>query len=35
MFIPFIYELRKRKVPVGTTEAIALAKALGAASTIS
>lgn len=30
MFIPFIYELRKRKVPVGTTEAIALAKALAA-----
>src|SRR3954470_3868610 len=28
MFIPFIYELRARKVPVGTTEAVALAKAL-------
>lgn len=28
MFIPFLYELRRRKVPVGTTEAIALAKAL-------
>jgi uncharacterized protein len=28
MFVPFLYELRSRKVPVGTTEAIALAKAL-------
>lgn len=28
MFIPFLYELRKRKVPVGTTEAVALARAL-------
>lgn len=28
MFIPFLYELRARKVPVGTTEAVALAKAL-------
>ena len=30
MFVKFLYELRKRKVPVGTTEAIALARALGA-----
>jgi len=29
MFVPFLYELRSRKVPVGTTEAIALAEALG------
>jgi len=28
MFIPFLYELRARKVPVGTQEAVALAKAL-------
>ena len=28
MFIPFIYELRARKVPVGTQEAVGLAKAL-------
>lgn len=28
MFIDFLYELRKRKVPVGTQEAIALAEAL-------
>jgi uncharacterized protein with von Willebrand factor type A (vWA) domain len=28
MFIDFIYELRKRKVPVGTQEAVALAAAL-------
>jgi uncharacterized protein with von Willebrand factor type A (vWA) domain len=28
MFLPFIYELRARKVPVGTQEAIALAQAL-------
>lgn len=28
MFIPFIYALRERKVPVGTQEAVALAKAL-------
>src|SRR5687768_7980631 len=28
MFLPFLYELRKRKVPVGTQEAIALARAL-------
>ncbi len=28
MFIEFIYELRERKVPVGTQEAVALAKAL-------
>src|SRR3954470_868576 len=28
MFIPFLYELRRRKVPVGTHEAVALAKAL-------
>ncbi len=30
MFIPFLYELRARKVPVGTQEAIALAGALKA-----
>lgn len=30
MFVPFLYELRSRKVPVGTQEAIALAKALEA-----
>ncbi len=29
MFIPFLYELRSRKVPVGTHEAVALAQALG------
>ena len=28
MFIPFLYELRARKVPVGTQEAVALAAAL-------
>jgi len=28
MFIEFLYELRKRKVPVGTQEAVALARAL-------
>ncbi len=28
MFIPFLYELRRRKVPVGTHEAVALARAL-------
>ncbi len=28
MFVPFLYELRSRKVPVGTTEAVALAEAL-------
>jgi uncharacterized protein len=28
MFLPFIYELRSRKVPVGTHEAVALAQAL-------
>ncbi len=28
MFIPFLYELRKRKVPVGAQEAVALAEAL-------
>ncbi|MFT3707518.1 MAG: VWA domain-containing protein [Archangium sp.] len=28
MFIPFLYELRSRKVPVGTQEAVALAGAL-------
>jgi uncharacterized protein with von Willebrand factor type A (vWA) domain len=28
MFIPFLYELRARKVPVGTQEAVALAQAL-------
>ena len=30
MFVPFLYELRKRKVPVGTTEAVQLARALTA-----
>ncbi len=30
MFIPFLYELRSRKVPVGTQEAVALARALEA-----
>lgn len=30
MFIPFLYELRSRKVPVGTQEAVALAGALKA-----
>ncbi|XXF77527.1 VWA domain-containing protein [Myxococcaceae bacterium GXIMD 01537] len=30
MFIPFLYELRKRRVPVGTQEALALAGALKA-----
>jgi uncharacterized protein len=29
MFVPFLYELRSRKVPVGTQEALALARALG------
>jgi uncharacterized protein with von Willebrand factor type A (vWA) domain len=29
MFIDFLYELRRRKVPVGTQEAVALASALG------
>ncbi len=29
MFVSFLYELRSRKVPVGTHEAIALAQALG------
>jgi uncharacterized protein with von Willebrand factor type A (vWA) domain len=28
MFVPFLYELRARKVPVGTQEALALAEAL-------
>ncbi len=28
MFLPFLYELRSRGVPVGTTEAVALARAL-------
>jgi uncharacterized protein with von Willebrand factor type A (vWA) domain len=28
VFVPFIYELRRRKVPVGTQEAVALAEAL-------
>lgn len=28
MFVPFLFELRSRKVPVGTTEAVALAQAL-------
>ncbi len=28
MFVPFLYELRKRKVPVGTQEAVALASAM-------
>jgi uncharacterized protein with von Willebrand factor type A (vWA) domain len=30
MFVPFLYELRKRKVKVGLQEAMALAQALGA-----
>lgn len=30
MIVPFIYELRRRKVPVGTQETVALAQALGA-----
>ena len=30
MFVPFLYELRARKVPVGAQEALALAEALGA-----
>jgi uncharacterized protein with von Willebrand factor type A (vWA) domain len=30
MFVDFLYELRKRKVPVGTQEAVALARALTA-----
>ena len=30
MFVPFLYELRKRGVPVGTQEAVALARALEA-----
>ena len=30
MFVPFLYELRKRKVPVGATEAVNLARALAA-----
>jgi uncharacterized protein with von Willebrand factor type A (vWA) domain len=30
MFVDFLYELRQRKVPVGTQEAVALARALGA-----
>jgi len=30
MFVPFLYELRRRKVPVGAQEAIALAEALKA-----
>ena len=30
MFIPFLYELRALKVPVGTQEAVALAQALKA-----
>lgn len=30
MFLPFLYELRSRKVPVGTQEALALAQALEA-----
>jgi uncharacterized protein len=29
MFVPFLYELRRRKVPVGAQEAVALAAALG------
>jgi uncharacterized protein with von Willebrand factor type A (vWA) domain len=29
MFLSFLYELRRRKVPVGTHEAVALARALG------
>ena len=28
MFVDFLYELRKRKVPVGTQEAVALAEAI-------
>src|SRR5262252_6722552 len=28
MFVGFLYELRRRKVPVGTQEALALARAL-------
>ena len=28
MFVPFLYELRRRKVPVGTHDAVALAAAL-------
>jgi hypothetical protein len=30
MFVDFLYELRQRKVPVGTTESVALARALAA-----
>jgi len=30
MFVEFLYELRRRKVPVGTTESVALARALAA-----
>jgi uncharacterized protein len=30
LHVPFVYELRKRKVPVGTQETVALAQALGA-----
>lgn len=30
MFVPFLYALRARKVPVGAQEAVALARALGA-----
>src|SRR5688572_17802362 len=30
MFLPFLYELRRRGVPVGAQEALALARALGA-----
>src|SRR5690242_17117272 len=30
MFVDFLYELRARKVPVGTQEALALSQALGA-----
>ena len=30
MFVEFLYELRRRKVPVGTTEAVALGRALAA-----
>ncbi len=29
MFVPFVFELRRRKLPVGTQEAVALARALG------
>lgn len=29
VFVPFLYELRRRKVPVGAQEAVALAEALG------